>query len=205
MEKQSTGFGENVNDSDPWSADLWSVMRFSASRRPAYDEDRSGRRGGEMIFTSAINHQLALSVFLTFAFWSPTCPAEIFKWIDADGNTHFSDRRQGAGANLIPSTAESRETSPGTPDLSAQYWKEQERQFRQRQISREAEESRRRSAVKKPKSLSGGTAKWADTDAWRCNLARDIISGAVRRGVLQPPIDQYDIKLAKENVRVFCH
>jgi hypothetical protein len=134
-----------------------------------------------------------------------TCNAEIYKWVDESGQTHFSERKDSAGAKAIEPRGESPTMLPQTPGSSAQYWREQEWQFRERQEHKRMQEQFWGPQTEKaPKSLSGGTKKWADNDVWRCNLARDIISGAVKHP-LGNPITPYDIKLAQENVRAFCH
>jgi hypothetical protein len=147
--------------------------------------------------------QKILIIWLTLASLSGTCHAEIYKWVDANGQTHFSERAAVAGAKPIELEAE----APATPPRpsSAQYWKEQERQFQERQWSKRTLEQLRRPQLEEhPKSLSGGTKKFEDSDTWRCNLAKDIISGAVRHSNGFQTTG-YDIKLAKENVRAFCH
>jgi hypothetical protein len=52
-----------------------------------------------------------------------------------------------------------------------------------------------------PKSLSGG--KSDETDASRCNLARDVISGAVRHRN-GAPTDKNDREVAENDIRAFC-
>jgi len=146
-----------------------------------------------------------LAIYLPiFLFISPVCYAQIYKWVDANGQTHFSERKSAAGDKAIELKPVAPSTAPQSSDSSAQYWQEQERSFRERQIiKRMAEQLPGPRTAKKPESLSGGTRKWEDTDTWRCNLARDIISGAVKRAN-RSPTTQDDIKLAEENVRAFC-
>ena len=142
-------------------------------------------------------------IWLALTSLSGTCHAEIYKWVDASGQTHFSERATVAGAKLI----ELKEEAPATtqPPSSSRYWKEQERQFQERQWSnRMLEQLRRPRLPEPPKSLSGGSKKFEDSDTWRCNLAKDIVSGAVKHSN-GFSTNEYDITLAKENVRVFCH
>ncbi len=89
------------------------------------------------------------------------------------------------------------------PPLSpAEHWQEKERQFRQRQIeNQKAKPQEEAAASKPPKSLSGGVED--GSDASRCNLARDVLSGAVRHGNGKPT-DKYDREIAENDVRRYC-
>lgn len=53
----------------------------------------------------------------------------------------------------------------------------------------------------RPTSVSKGREH--GTDASRCNLAQDVLKGALvhRNG---KPIDQYDLDTARSDVRLFC-
>ena len=130
------------------------------------------------------------------------CHAEIYKWVDANGRTHFSERKDDAGkAQAVemkgtpPAKSAPATTSPN------EYWQDQERQFRQRQIQNQRATQQEAPTTKAPKSLSGGRED--GTDASRCNLAKDILSGAVKHGNGKP-IDQYDRDVAEHDVRTFC-
>jgi len=142
---------------------------------------------------------------LTCLFVTSICHAEIYKWVDANGVTHFSERNEKAvGAKVVEIKSQSPSTSAQAPRSSLEYWQEQERKFKERQIYKNfSEQPKGPSLAQAPKSLSGGTAKWADTDEWRCNLARDIVSGAVTRQ--SRAANDYERKLAEDNVRAFCH
>jgi hypothetical protein len=133
------------------------------------------------------------------------CQAEIYKWVDASGVTHYSERSdKTVGAKVVEIKAQSPSTSAPAPQSSQAYWQEQERRFNERQSYKNfAEQRKGPSLAQAPQSLSGGTAKWADNDEWRCNLARDILSGAVTRQ--SRAANDYERKLAEENVRAFCH
>jgi len=77
----------------------------------------------------------------------------------------------------------------------------QERQFRQRQAERSAQPPPA-PADTQPKSLSGGRIE--ETDAAKCNYARDILSGALlhRNGA---PTDENDRRIAENDSRTYCH
>lgn len=144
-----------------------------------------------------------IAVWLILLFMAPACRAEIYKSVDANGQTHYSERKGVAGDKAIELKVKSPSTSPQSSDL--QYWQKQERQFQERQASKRLLEQQREPQVAKgPESLSGGTAKMEDTDEWRCNLARDIINGAVKRSSGRPT-NQEELDLAKENISAFCH
>jgi len=144
-----------------------------------------------------------LVLCLTLLLVSSICHAEIYKWVDANGKTHFSERKDDAGkAKIVDLKEDSRPTSEQANKSSSQYWQEQEILFRQRQIQKSAEKPSGSSPVAKPKSLSGGRSD--DSDESRCNLARDVLSGAVRHpnGV---PTDKYDREIAENDIRAYCH
>lgn len=146
-----------------------------------------------------------IAAWLILLCMTSACRAEIYKSVDANGQTHYSERKGVAEGKAIELKIKSPATSPKSSDSPSQYWQDQERRFQERQASKRMLEQRRGpQVVKGPESLSGGTAKMEDTDAWRCNLARDILSGAVTRSSGRPT-DQEEMDLAKENVRVYCH
>lgn len=130
--------------------------------------------------------------------------AEIYKWVDANGRTHFSERPDDSGrAQAVESKAAAAAPRASDPAAQAEYWQERERQFRLRQIDKQADKPRLPAQAKdsKPKSLSGGRA--GDTDESRCRLARDILNGSVRHSNGKPT-DQYDRDVAASDVRAFC-
>jgi hypothetical protein len=128
--------------------------------------------------------------------------AEIYKWVDANGRTHFSERKDDAGkAQAVDVKAAPQPAATSANTSSPEYWQEQERQFRQRQIQNQSEKQQETTATKPPKSLSGGRED--GTDASRCNLAKDILSGAVKHSSGKP-IDQYDREVAENDVRRYC-
>lgn len=132
-----------------------------------------------------------------------TAYAQVYKWVDENGRTHYSEKKEDAGkARTDELRSNPQPTPPRSPDSSAQYWRDQETQFRQRQMQAGKEQGYRPPAATMPRSLSGGREN--GTDASRCNLARDVLSGAVhhRNGA---PTDSYDRQVAENDVRTFCH
>ncbi len=131
-----------------------------------------------------------------------SCHAEIYKWVDANGRTHFSERKDDTGkAQALDLKATPPTASNPTNVSPSEYWQDKERQFRQRQIENQKAKPQEEAANKPPKSLSGGRED--GTDASRCNLAKDILSGAVKHGNGKP-IDQYDREVAENDIRRYC-
>ena len=130
------------------------------------------------------------------------CQGEIYKWVDANGRTHFSERKDDAGkAQAVDLKPTHQPNSAASNTSPSEYWQDKERQFRQRQIQNQNTKQPETPANRPPKSLSGGHED--GTDASRCNLARDVLSGAVRHGNGKPT-DQYDREIAENDVRRYC-
>lgn len=144
-----------------------------------------------------------LVICTAIAVLSSPSVAEIYKWVDAQGRTHYSERKDEAGrARKVVTEAAPQSDNTAAMVPSSEYWQDQERQFRQRQIQNGIADKRSAAAnVKKPKSRSGGNED--GTDVSRCNLARDIVSGAVKHWNGKPT-DQYDIEIAENDIRMFC-
>jgi hypothetical protein len=144
--------------------------------------------------------QCIFSVCLTFLFVSSTSHAEIYKWTDANGQTHYSEKKADADkAKALQLKVKSAPISTQAADPLMQNLHEQERQFKTRQ----EQNQNKPPADTRPKSLSGGKVDQT-SDASQCNLARDIVSGAVkhRNGA---KTDDNDIEVAKNDIRAFCH
>lgn len=144
------------------------------------------------------------NTFLVLSLISSISHAQIYKWVDANGRTHYSEKKEDAGtAKTEELRVTSQPTSSPATTASADSWQEQDRQFRQRQVEKSITQTYGPSPMAKiPKSLSGG--KSDETAASKCNLARDVISGAVRH-TNGARTDKYDIEVAENDVRAFCH
>ena len=148
--------------------------------------------------------QCIFSVCLTLLFVSSTSHAEIYKWTDANGQTHYSEKKADADkAKALQLKVKSGPISTQATDPLMQNLHEQERQFKTRQEQNLNGNSSRPPVEAGPKSLSDGRVD-ETSDASRCNLARDIISGAVthRNGA---QTDDNDLDVAKNDIRTFCH
>lgn len=148
-------------------------------------------------------NQGMFSAGLLLLLWSSGSQAEIYKWVDANGRTHYSERKEAAGtANAVELRVKSEPRSGQAAQSSPQYWQEQEIQFRQRQAEKPNEKPNASPVAKRPKALSGG--KLDGSDLSRCNLAKDILSGAVRHRN-GAPTDKYDREVAESDIRTYCH
>ena len=127
--------------------------------------------------------------------------AEIYKWVDADGKTHYSDSKEHAGQEQAQQLKLKASSSPAqAEEKPTEYWQAKEAEFRSRRMQKDAAE-RTKSVAARPKSLSGGIDD--GTDQGKCNLARDVLSGAVRHWNGKPT-DQYDREVAENDVRTYC-
>lgn len=146
--------------------------------------------------------QSILSVCLTLLFVPSTSHAEIYKWVDASGRTHYSEKKEDAGkAKAVELKIETQPVSTQAANSSIRDWHKQERQLKQRQEQKLVEKPYKTTVNTSPRSLSGGRAD--GTDASQCNLARDVISGAVRHSNGEPT-DKYDREVAENDIRTFC-
>lgn len=123
--------------------------------------------------------------------------AEVYKWVDAAGQTHYSERKasaQGAKTAEVKITAAPEPSKTPAADYSDYL----------RASSKYAPPGAgvpRPSTKNPPEMLSDGMDH--GTDGSRCALARDILNGAVRHGNGKA-IDQYDRDVAKNDVKSFC-
>jgi hypothetical protein len=147
-------------------------------------------------------NQGVFSACLTILFVSSTSHAEIYKWVDANGRTHYSEKKEDAKAKALELKVKSEPVSASATGTPTEYWQDQERKFRQRQAQQAKERANGSAVDARPKSLSGGRSD--ETSASRCNLARDVISGAVRHPN-GAPTDEYDRKVAENDIRTYCH
>jgi hypothetical protein len=124
--------------------------------------------------------------------------AEIYKWVDVQGQTHYSERKADAGNAR---TVEVKPAPAPPPQASApqEDW---------RAWSRAAPPSQTATGgppygppAARPRSVSGGREN--GTDASRCTLARDVLGGTLRHSNGKP-IDQYDRDVAQNDIKSFC-
>lgn len=118
--------------------------------------------------------------------------AEIYKWVDAKGQTHYSEQKADAGN---AKTVEVK-PAPAPPQAAApqEDWRAWSRATPPTQTARGA-------PYGPPRSVSGGREN--GTDASRCALARDVLAGALKHSNGKP-LDQYDCDVAQNDVKSFC-
>lgn len=133
---------------------------------------------------------------------SSAARGEIYKWVDEKGRTHYSESKADAGKAKAEELKVKSSPVSGQSNSSEPYWQEQERQFKQRQAQKANERTNGPSgAATIPKSLSGGRSD--NTAESKCNLARDVLSGAVRHSN-GAKTDKNDREIAENDVRMFC-
>lgn len=139
------------------------------------------------------------STCLTLALTS-VCHAEIYKWVDASGKTHFSENKDEAGtAKAEELKIKSKPVSASTSSM--QSWQEREQEFKQRLVEQQNKQSYRSGASTQTKYAPSGNQ--AETDASRCDLARGISSGKLvrRNGVAT---DANDRLIAERDISTYC-
>ena len=142
---------------------------------------------------------VCLLACLTLLLAAPTSHADIYKWVDADGKTHYSERKDDAGKSKVEEVKikSSPEATASRPGLQ-----EQDTEFRQRQIKRQQEEANaNKPAPVKPRQLYSDKP---ETDASRCEMARDILSGKLVHGN-GAKTDANDRMIAERDKSRFCH
>jgi hypothetical protein len=121
--------------------------------------------------------------------------AEVYKWVDAQGQTHYSERKAasgGAKTESIKIASAPEVPTTGTP--GADYLRAPSKFAQPPQPPVERPRG-------PPPSLSNGREN--GTDASRCALARDIMSGAVRH-TNGKETDQNDRDVAQSDIKMFC-
>jgi len=145
----------------------------------------------------------AVTCILLYCLNAHCAHAEIYKWVDANGQTHYSERKSANGNKTEAIQVKVTPPSPSsnTPPAPTPGARAHAEQF-ERQKRENLQQASSHQAAPSPRSLSGGISD--ETDASRCNLARDILSGAVRH-TNGKPTDQYDRDTAQSDIKAFCH
>ncbi|MFZ6657091.1 DUF4124 domain-containing protein [Undibacterium sp. TJN19] len=131
--------------------------------------------------------------------------AEIYKWVDASGHTHYSENKQDAGNAKAQEVKVS--DAGGSGKSSTQSWQELELAFKQRQAARK-KEAPGSNAAPKTKTSRGDQIV---TDASRCEDARRLLP-AIKEGrayhrTISPgtQADANDRTIAENDISQFCH
>ncbi|MDQ0013397.1 hypothetical protein J2W23_001776 [Variovorax boronicumulans] len=123
--------------------------------------------------------------------------AEIYKWVDAKGQTHYSERKADAGDARTVEV----KPAPAPPQSAApkEDWRAWSRATSPTQTATGVPPYG--PPVARPRSVSGGREN--GTDASRCALARDVLAGLLQHSNGKP-IDQYDRDVAQNDIKSFC-
>lgn len=125
----------------------------------------------------------------------------VYKWTDANGQVHYSEKKDGAVAKAQEvKIAPAPPVPPPAPPPKASGPDPWETAFRRPQPGQDVA-AQRPHMPERPRSVSGGREN--GTDASRCNLARDVLNGSLRHGN-GAPIDAYDRDVATADVKRFC-
>ena len=141
-----------------------------------------------------------LLAFAALLHVSSLAHAELYKWVDAAGRTHYSDNKgdvpNGRAKEL--KVAAPPEPSQGTPD-----WMRREEEFKRRQAAERlrAQHSARYDAQFPQRQSGGGVTP--ENDSARCGLARDVLSGAVTH-TNGATTDTRDVQVAQRDIVRFC-
>ncbi|MCU6435614.1 DUF4124 domain-containing protein [Undibacterium sp. Jales W-56] len=129
---------------------------------------------------------------------SAVARAEVYKWVDANGKTHYSENKEDAKGKA----EQVKITSRPAPISSTSSWREQEEQYKQRQAQQQSEQASRPSAPARNKSTYDSNQP--ETDASRCDLARSINNGTVVH-TNGAKTDANDRMIAERDVKTYCH
>jgi len=145
------------------------------------------------------NNKKIVCAFLVLAFVVPVSQARIYKWVDENGVTHYSQKKP-AAKSAKTLKLRKQPTSVKTPE---EMHREKEAIRRQKVDQENATvKAEAKPKKKRPKSVTGGITD--GSDASNCALARDILNGSLEHNNGEP-VDDYDIRLAKRDVERFCH
>ncbi len=126
--------------------------------------------------------------------------AELYKWVDANGKTHYSDRKDAAGNAQIG--ALKYDAAPVAPPPAAiSSWQARERDYQMRQAQKGHGVSV--PSGRPPRLSQSYGSNQIDTDKAKCELARDVVSGAVRHGN-GARTDANDHQIAQRDISQFC-
>lgn len=137
---------------------------------------------------------------LTLLFATAASQAEIYKWVDANGKTHYSEKKDDAGRAKVEEVKirPSAESANATP---AQSWQDKEIEFRKRQVQKQEEDDKAAKANAAKPSPKVDYRK--DDDTTRCNLAKDILNGKAVHGN-GARTDANDRAIAERDKSMYC-
>ena len=140
----------------------------------------------------------AMAAFLALLLSSAAYADEIYKWVDKDGTTHYSSRKEDAqgGATTTMRSNAAPPPSAGAPPAA--------RTANEAVIRRAAPTVPDPKASQPPVTEKPVARDYAsESQGGKCQLARDILSGDVKHHN-GAPLDAYDRQIAENDVRTFC-
>ncbi len=152
---------------------------------------------------SSINHGILIGYLALISFAPTVCYAEIFKWVDANGHTHYSENKEDAGESKM---IEIKVSSPPA-SVSSQPQKSSIEQVKELLDKLHKMQESKLSPPIFTNNIRNGTLPHEppiSRDASACNLARNVISGAVKHKN-GAATDQNDRDTAQNDIRSFCH
>lgn len=153
-----------------------------------------------MKLTNSICKPALLAACLALLFASSAGHAEIYKWVDANGRTHFSQNKEDAGKAKVEEVRIKSDPAPAN-NAPGSSWQDRELEFRQRQAQQQLAQPKRPHAVALPKADAGENG--SETDASRCELARGILNGTMVHSN-RAKTDANDRMIAERDVRTYC-
>ena len=167
----------------------------SAYRVPPLTSDSGVMNSGHMKLSKP--HRVILSACIALLASPPAIGAEIYKWVDAAGKTHYSENKKDAEAasgrklevKVLPPSSPSGDPRPShsrSPEASVKP-------------PAHARGHATPAAGEKPKPFSARD----ETDSGKCHLARSILNGSAKHSNMKPT-DAYDRQVAESDVRIFC-
>ena len=132
------------------------------------------------------------------AVWAPAGQAQVYKWVDAQGRTHYT-------ATPPPATAHSTGAALHikTPTLSGQAPSKPAAANEAFKADPKASAGFPPPPVPTPPPRARSNGKDDGSDASRCALAQDILDGHLVHGNGNP-IDQHDREVAQADVKRHC-
>lgn len=148
-------------------------------------------------------HSGLSGAFLALVFAALPCAAQVYKWVDANGRTHYAASKEEAGqAKAAEVKIKAGGPSEEEAKASAQSWQIRNRGVDQRLAEKPiAVVAPPPQVARAPRSLSGGIDDGSAES--KCNFARDILSGGLKRrdGL---PLSAGDRNIAQNDIKVFC-
>ena len=150
-----------------------------------------------------ISNRCLFGICLTLVLASTSSQAQVYKWVDDKGQTHYSANKEEAEkAKATELNVKSPGPSAEESQEARESWKIKDQAINKRLADQQRlEKARTPVAAPKPQSLSGGRDN--GTAEGKCNLARDILSGSVRLRNGNAT-DDATRKVAENDVRYFC-